>query len=161
MIDFKNLMAGKIVIFVMLGMFLFSCNSGGSNSPAKYLLLGALCSTTPDAAACMNGALDADSSRNTSSYRSSGSTANLSDSSNNDNKCFSDYGCRMGYKCIKAKYSSSGQCMKPVDKYGMSKPTTSNRRNVGINYDDGDCLYSSDCPIGFRCDRKYKVCVKK
>ena len=91
-------MAGKIVIFVMLGMFLFSCNSGGSNSPAKYLLLGALCSTTPDAAACMNGALDADSSRNSSSYRSSGSTAKLSDSSN-DNKFLTAV---EWYKCIKA-----------------------------------------------------------
>ena len=92
-------------------------------------------------------------SKSQSSYSSSNSYSSSS--------CSSDYSCSFGYKCIKAKYSSTGKCMKPVDKYGMSSATSSNKGNLGINYDDGDCSYSTDCPIGFRCDRKYKVCVKK
>lgn len=76
--------------------------------------------------------------------------------------CSSDFDCGMGYKCIKAPLQSSGSCMKSVDEYGAPTYDLPRTDSVGPNMNiEGDCDFDTDCPIGFRCHRKYKVCVKR
>ncbi|MDX9798740.1 MAG: hypothetical protein RBT05_07775 [Bacteroidales bacterium] len=74
--------------------------------------------------------------------------------------CSSDFECGMGKKCVKARLESSGVCMNTVDEYGVKTYDVPDA-NIGINMDlQGQCSFDTDCPMGFRCDREYKVCVK-
>lgn len=76
--------------------------------------------------------------------------------------CASDYSCGIGFKCVKAPLKSSGVCMKSVDEYGLKQYNLPNSNSVGPNLDlDGQCSFDTDCPIGFKCDRNYKACVKR
>lgn len=76
--------------------------------------------------------------------------------------CTSDFGCGVGYKCVKAPLKSSGVCMKSVDELGLRRYNLPSTNSVGPNLDlDGQCSFDADCPIGFKCDRTYKTCIKK
>ncbi|MBL1258983.1 MAG: hypothetical protein COB33_000445 [Thiotrichaceae bacterium] len=76
--------------------------------------------------------------------------------------CSSDYSCRAGYSCVKAPSKSRGVCMKPVDEYGTRKYKQPDEGSIGPNFDlDGQCGFNTDCPIGFRCDRRLKACIKR
>jgi len=74
-------------------------------------------------------------------------------------ECSSDLGCGIGYRCVKPPFSSCGVCMKEVDRYGnpVYRPPDPSIRIKS----KGDCDFDLDCPIGFYCHPKYKVCVKK
>ncbi len=76
--------------------------------------------------------------------------------------CSSDFSCSYGESCVKAPYKSRGICMTAVNNFGtptFKMPSTS---SIGtrMGNDDG-CSFSTDCPIGFKCDRKLKVCLKR
>jgi len=73
------------------------------------------------------------------------------------NACSTDMDCAMNGVCVKAPFELRGICVKQVDKYGTPKPDQKR------NYDpfEGMCSYNSDCPIGFFCSSKHKVCIKR
>ena len=76
--------------------------------------------------------------------------------------CSSDFDCGIGHSCVKKAYSSEGVCMKNVDEYGTPQYNMPSLDSIGPNMNsDGECTFSTDCPIGFRCDSTYKVCVKR
>ncbi|MFZ8803285.1 MAG: hypothetical protein ACO2PO_09935 [Candidatus Calescibacterium sp.] len=75
-------------------------------------------------------------------------------------ECFSDFGCGIGYRCVKPPFSSCGVCMREVDRYGLPTYRTPDPRSIEIRT-KGDCDFDTDCPVGFYCHPKYKVCVKK
>ena len=76
--------------------------------------------------------------------------------------CSSDFDCGMGTSCVKKAFQSNGVCMKNVDEYGTPQYNIPSTDSIGPNMDsDGQCTFSTDCPIGFKCDRNYKVCVKR
>ncbi len=78
-----------------------------------------------------------------------------------ESSCRSDFECGMGNRCIKAPLKFSGTCMKSVDKYGTKTYEMPRSESVLPNLNvSGQCSFTLDCPIGFRCDTKYKVCVK-
>ena len=53
-----------------------------------------------------------------------------------------------------------GKCMKAVDEFGV--PTYPLPRSDSIMArTERDCYFDTDCPIGFYCDRKYGVCIKR
>lgn len=97
------------------------------------------------------GEKDSYSFRNNSSY-----------GSNEDSGCISDFSCGVGYKCVKAPLKSRGVCMKSVDEYGTPQYNMPSTDSVGPNFDlEGQCDFDTDCPVGFRCDRTYKTCIKR
>lgn len=76
--------------------------------------------------------------------------------------CTSDFNCGIGNKCVKAPLKSRGICMKSVDEFGLKNYNLPSTDSVGVNLNlDGQCSFNTDCPIGFKCDRNYKACVKK
>jgi len=87
----------------------------------------------------------------------SSSSSGLSSSSG----CTSDLSCGVGSKCVKEPYDYRGVCMKSVDRYGIQKLTMPSSDGIGPRYNDGGCRFLTDCPIGFKCDRNYKVCVNR
>ena len=87
---------------------------------------------------------------------------NTTPSTYSEEGCTSDYSCGIGFKCVKAPLKSSGVCMKSVDEYGLKQYNLPNSNSVGPNLDlDGQCSFDTDCPIGFKCDRNYKACIKR
>jgi len=74
--------------------------------------------------------------------------------------CSSDYSCGIGFKCVKEQFTSNGVCMKAVNEYGTQSYSSPNPNSIGVNLDDHQCTSDTDCPIGFRCDSKYKTCIK-
>jgi hypothetical protein len=74
--------------------------------------------------------------------------------------CISDFDCGIGYRCVKAPYKTSGVCMKSVDEFGVQQYDLPRLDSINPRY-DGDCDFDTDCPIGFYCHRKFKVCVKR
>lgn len=76
--------------------------------------------------------------------------------------CSSDFDCGMGNSCVKKAFQSEGVCMKNVDEYGIQQYNMPDLDSVGPNMDtDGQCDFDTDCPIGFKCNREYKVCMKR
>lgn len=76
--------------------------------------------------------------------------------------CMSDFDCGIGYSCIKKPFQSNGVCMKNVDEYGNPQYNMPKLNSIGPNMNsDGECSFDTDCPIGFRCDINYKVCIKR
>lgn len=74
--------------------------------------------------------------------------------------CRSDFNCRFGYLCVKPPFKSEGVCMKAVDEHKRPTYPKKDLDSIGPKL-EGDCKFNTDCPIGFKCDRKYKVCVSK
>jgi hypothetical protein len=61
---------------------------------------------------------------------------------------------------VKEPYKIYGVCMRVVDKYGIPQYNLPRPESIGPRY-EVDCESDTDCPIGFYCHRKYKVCVKR
>lgn len=74
--------------------------------------------------------------------------------------CFSDFDCGIGYTCVKAPFKTLGTCMKSVDEFGLPTYKLPDLDSIEPKL-EGDCDFDLDCPIGFYCHRKYKVCVKR
>lgn len=75
--------------------------------------------------------------------------------------CVSDFDCGFGEVCVKKPYTSNGVCMKEVDEYGVQQFNSPRLDSVMPRMNDDGCDFDTDCPIGFRCDNNYKVCVKR
>ena len=76
-------------------------------------------------------------------------------------ECSSDSNCKIGNKCVKVPLETVGVCMKSVDKEGLKKRNRRRIDTVGPNLRfQGECNFNFDCPVGLKCDRKYKVCVE-
>ncbi len=76
-------------------------------------------------------------------------------------QCSSDFNCPFGYQCVKPPLGSTGQCMKAVNEFGVPTYPMPRMDSVFPNMNmQGDCVFDTDCPIGFRCHPKYKTCVK-
>lgn len=74
--------------------------------------------------------------------------------------CYSDYDCGIGYACVKAPMSYTGRCMQTVDRYKIPDYQIPKSNSIFPNIEvEGDCRWDTDCPLGFRCHWKYKVCV--
>ena len=73
--------------------------------------------------------------------------------------CSSDFGCGAGYMCVKQMYASSGECTKIIDNFGAPLYLPPNPNSIGVKT-RGQCLSSSDCPGGFRCDLPTQACVR-
>ncbi len=120
-----------------------------------------------DAAYQIGKALGGGSGGSTSTYSSlptftQSTSGHVIKSRNVEVECTSDYNCGVGYKCVKAPLKSRGVCMKSVDEFGVKQFNLPDSNSVGPNLDlDGQCTFDTDCPIGFKCDPKYKACVKK
>ena len=75
--------------------------------------------------------------------------------------CSSDFSCGIGQTCVKAPYKTRGTCMKTVNRYGIQKYNMPSTRSVGPNMSGGQCTFNTDCPIGFKCNRRLKACIKR
>ena len=133
-------------------------------------MLGGICASTPDPSACLAGAASSATGSQKPDYSSIGEEPSRNSNSfdggavsnSYENSCSSDFGCGLGEKCIKKPGSNSGMCMKSVNEYGVQNNSLPNVNSGGFrNFDDKDCNFSTDCPIGFTCDMTYKVCVKQ
>lgn len=92
-----------------------------------------------------------------STYRPQAPTQVLQEAS-----CSSDFSCGVGFQCVKAPLKSTGVCMQSVNEYGTREFTIPNTNSIGPNMNmNGQCSFTTDCPIGFSCDTKLKACVKK
>ena len=119
-----------------------SSSSTSGVSDANKTLLGGLfiagvCALTPDVGACLDGAMG------NSPSTSSSSTSNRPVSSS----CNSNYDC--AYRSVCIKKAGRGQC--------MELPRGTSRSNFKAI----KCSGSFDCPSRSKCDRTYKICVKR
>lgn len=93
---------------------------------------------------------------------STGNRSNDARSINTEEECTSDFNCGMGNRCVKAPLKSAGVCMKTVDEYGTPVYELSSTDSIGPNLDlDGECEFDTHCPIGFRCERAARACIKR
>jgi hypothetical protein len=75
--------------------------------------------------------------------------------------CSSDFDCGIGNRCVKPNFSSQGTCMRLVNEYG--EPTYDLPRINSVSPkvpSRHDCKFSTDCPIGFRCDTNSGACIR-
>ena len=135
-----------------------SASSSGSNFLKKLvggLIAVGVCSTTPNAAACLDGALDtaAGSNSNNGSSRSSPNTSPSSSSASSDKQCSYDGQCGFRGKCIKK--AGKSMCVKLVDEDGRKI------RDRNAEPIEDQCRRNSDCPRKFECNRQFRICVAK
>ena len=100
------------------------------------------------------------SSKATTNRVTTSSTSTSSSVRSSSNSCYSSLQCGYGAKCVKEPGRSNGICMKTVNQYGgtvYSTPTA----DIGVRPFGSGCRFNTDCPIGFMCDRTYKVCLKR
>ena len=50
--------------------------------------------------------------------------------------------------------------MKTTNNYGVRTYNTPSTNSLGTK-SSGSCSFNTECPIGFKCDRRYKECVKR
>ena len=150
-------------IFFCLGLILL-CGCGSSTDEAafrndltkdvfKLAIVSAGCSMLDNSDACLEAALEEthdikrkEKTKNQSRY-SYVATESKADT------CLSDLYCSTGQTCLKKNsLDPKGICVKKVDQYGMVDLTRDSKVP--------QCNYLTDCPIGFKCDPTYKVCVK-
>ena len=75
--------------------------------------------------------------------------------------CSSDFSCGVGFKCVKAPLALNGTCLKEVNQFGIGIHRTPDPYSVRPNTNiSGQCMFDTDCPVSFKCDRRLKVCVK-
>ena len=75
--------------------------------------------------------------------------------------CSSDFSCRMGEVCVKAPYKTRGTCMTSVNEFGRKTYQRPRTDSIYSGSSQGSCSFSTDCPIGFKCDRRLKACIKR
>lgn len=80
---------------------------------------------------------------------------------NGPSSCRSNYDCpnSTSYRCVKAPLQFEGVCLKLVNEYGTQQFQVPSSSNIGMS-NRPQCNFTTDCPIGFRCDTKLKACVK-
>ena len=166
----------KIILNFLTFFFLFGCGQSAENVSTrnelatdftkgvlKLAIVSAGCSMLSDKAdanACLESALEeTDKSKEETKRKTKKQTSSVR-SASDEKSCSNDYSCGRGYTCIKKPYYSRGICMKKVDQYGRQDLTRDGQSRVGVRAGEGQCNYLADCPIGFKCDRTYKVCVK-
>ena len=123
-----------------------SASSSSSGPSLGGMLLGGaatilVCSLTPNAAACLDGAMGNSSNGGSSTSSSNNSSKPVSSS------CNSNYDCAYSSVCIKK--AGRGQC--------MELPRGTSRSNFNAI----KCSGSYDCPSRSKCDRTYKICVER
>ena len=159
----------RLSVGLSIVLLLLSCGpssqSSSNNELLKLGLVGLACSATSNPGACLDGAAKSGStnkntgSRSTTSSRSS-STDRRTTSSSTD-RCTSDFSCSFSEKCVKKPGRYYGICMTEVNRYGTKTYNGPSSSSIGIrSYNSSSCTFNTDCPIGFKCDREYKVCVK-
>lgn len=74
--------------------------------------------------------------------------------------CSSDFNCGLGQVCVKAPFKLEGICMEAVDEFGIKTYPEKSLDSMDIPT-EGSCDFDLDCPIGFYCHKKYKVCIKR
>jgi len=74
--------------------------------------------------------------------------------------CSSDFSWGMGSACVKEPFKNRGVCMKTTNNYGVRTYNTPSTNSLGTK-SSGSCSFNTECPIGFKCDRRYKECVKR
>ena len=74
--------------------------------------------------------------------------------------CYSDFNCGMGAACVKEPFKNRGVCMKTTNNFGVRTYNAPSTNSLGTKT-SGSCTFNTDCPIGFKCDRRYKECVKR
>ena len=75
--------------------------------------------------------------------------------------CSSDFNCSMGEVCVKAPYKTRGTCMTAVNELGRKTYQRPSTDSIYPGSSQGGCKFSTDCPIGFKCDRRLKACIKR
>lgn len=70
--------------------------------------------------------------------------------------CSSDISCGVGYYCVKPPMQFTGTCAQVVDRAGV--PTFAPPRNDSLGPGKARCMFITDCPVGFRCERGH--CMK-
>lgn len=81
----------------------------------------------------------------------------------NIGSCSSDYDCALNSICVKEPMSNTGQCLVPVNEFGTPQiqPIQKRLDSHNPNYEfKGQCMFDTECGIGFSCDKKLKVCTK-
>lgn len=78
----------------------------------------------------------------------------------NSNGCSSDFSCGTGNRCVKRAFEISGVCMREVDSMGLPTYRTPRSSSIDVKTKN-QCMFSTDCPIGFACDPTYGACVKR
>lgn len=127
-----------------------SSSSGGANL-LKLLIVGGLCSATPDPSACLAGAASAvtgDEPPRASGPTYSGST--LSNRPTNS-QCRTAFDCGINAQCVSRLGKSI--CVKLVDNNG--------RKVYDRNAEPAECRNNTDCPSKFKCDRSMRICLKR
>ena len=166
----------KIILNFLIFFFLFGCGQSAEdisarNEASRELTKGILtlaiatagCSlldSSTASAACMESALEDTDGNTKPSKGKSQNNSKKRQSTSSERSCFSDINCGIGSACIKKPNYSRGICMKKVDQYGRQDLTRDEQSRVGVRVGEGQCNYLTDCPIGFKCDRTHKVCVK-
>lgn len=75
--------------------------------------------------------------------------------------CSSDFSCGSGQVCVKAPFKIRGECMKSVNEYGVQTYKRPRTSSVYAGDSEGQCRFNTDCPIGFKCERRLKACIKR
>jgi hypothetical protein len=77
-------------------------------------------------------------------------------------ECSSDYQCTYGQRCVKGPMQSKGLCVQTVNQYGQPIQTQPRNNSFQPNISPiGQCTFNSECPIGFECNSRIKICVKR
>ena len=74
--------------------------------------------------------------------------------------CSSDFSCGMGSACVKEPFKTRGVCMKTTNSYGVRTYDAPSTSSIGSKT-SGSCTFNTDCPTRYKCDRRYKECVKR
>lgn len=114
-------------------------NSNSGQAIAKGIFAIIACQAAPNPSACLSGV--AGNKPNTSIGQSV-------DVFSNDNSCSRDGNCGYNEICVKKPGMTRGLC--------MGKPS-----GVGRNWSPQSCTRDTQCMVGARCDRTYRICVER
>jgi hypothetical protein len=121
-------------------------SDGAGKNLLKLLIVGGLCSATPDPSACLAGA--ASGATGAAPPRISGTS--YSGSSSNK-QCQMNSDCGYGLTCVSRLGKST--CVKLTDRYGQ--------KILDRSTEPAQCRRNSDCPSSFSCDRALRVCLQR
>lgn len=76
--------------------------------------------------------------------------------------CQNDFQCPFGQQCVKVLGSFAGYCAQPVNQLGMPQLSMPRPDSVYLRpYGSEQCLFDTQCPVGFFCEQSAKVCLKR
>jgi hypothetical protein len=126
------------------------------------IFLAAVCSLTPNVEACL-GALAQGNQvanptfnrpTNTTDETFKGSSTPRVSRSTQKERCFSDAQCPYGSTCVRRLNKS--MCVKLTDEFGREQFNTYRSGSSAKS-----CLSNVDCPTRFKCNRTFKICMKR